>query len=154
MAYGNDPGQHYEQLLRTATPAALQKAHSEAFAKLTPAQRELIFEKLLAGAQAPDERPVNANAYALAATATLVEGRRPGTLKRIFDELSTNPVWNLPGSTFYGMFGGIAVGLGLAFGLGLTIDPGTALAGGVDPGANPGGLFGDFGGGGDFGGIL
>ena len=143
---------NYEQLLRTAPPESLRKVHSEAFAKLTPAQRELIFEKLLKQAQAPDERPVNANAYALAATATIVELRRPGTLKRIFDDLGSNPVWNLPSSTFYGMFIGLAAAAGLAFGLMGSYDPGVTLAGG-DPGADAGGGFGDFGGG-DFGGFL
>jgi hypothetical protein len=141
MQSNNAAAANYEQLLRTAPPESLRKVHSEAFAKLTPAQRELIFEKLLAQAQAPDERPVNANAYALAATATIVELRRPGTLKRIFDELGSNPVWNLPSSTFYGIFIGLAASAGLAFGLMGSYDPGAALGGGDFGGGDLGGFL-------------
>jgi hypothetical protein len=106
----------YQQFLRTAPPASLQKMHADAFAQLNPTQLELIFEELLRGAQAPDERPINANPYSLAATATLVEQRRPGTLARMFDDLGSNPLWNLPGSNFFGIFIGIAAGAGFILG--------------------------------------
>jgi len=135
----------YEQLLRTAPPDSLQKVHSEAFAQLTPAQREVIYEKLVARAETDDERPRNAAAYALAATATLVERRKPGTLKRLFDEADADPAWGQTGRSFYGTFAGFTMATAITFGLLVSYDPGVVLSGEPDDGANPGGLFGDFG---------
>jgi hypothetical protein len=145
MSSDKDAIERYEQLLRTAPPDSLQKVHGEAFAKLTPAQRELIYQKLVARAEADDERPVNSNAYALAATATLVERRKPGTLKRLFDEADADPAWGQTGRSFYGTFAGVTMATAITFGLLVSYDPGAVLSGEGDPGANPGGLFTDFG---------
>src|SRR3712207_7066023 len=38
--------ERYRYLLRTAPPGAIEQAHAEAFAQLTPAQRRLVLEGL------------------------------------------------------------------------------------------------------------
>ncbi len=42
--------EQYEQLLRTAPPDVLEQAHVEAFERLTPAQLDLLYERLTATA--------------------------------------------------------------------------------------------------------
>jgi hypothetical protein len=76
----------YRYLLRTAPPDAVEQAHAEAFAQLTPAQRGEVLQQL--AAEVPrEERPDEARAMeprALARLATRAEMRRPGTLERAF----------------------------------------------------------------------
>lgn len=81
----------YRYLLRTAPPEALEQAHAEAFAKLTPAQRAQVLRELsqdlppaergAAASNDPDPRT-------LARMATRAELRRPGTLERSFGGMS------------------------------------------------------------------
>ena len=77
----------YRYLLQTAPPEAIEQAHEEAFAKLTPAQRRMVLEQL-SGAVPQYERPVggasNDDPRTLARMATRTELRQPGTLERIF----------------------------------------------------------------------
>jgi hypothetical protein len=77
--------ERYKYMLRTAPPDAIEQAHEEAFAKLTPEQRRLALEQLSAaipeyertGEQRDDPRT-------LARMATRAEARQPGTLVNIF----------------------------------------------------------------------
>jgi hypothetical protein len=77
----------YRYMLRTAPPEAIEQAHAEAFAALTPAQRRMLLERLAQEA-GPALRPVLARAgddpQALARAATRAEIREPGALERIF----------------------------------------------------------------------
>ncbi|QRN94994.1 hypothetical protein JRI60_38780 [Archangium violaceum] len=92
----------YRYLLRTAPPEALEQAHAEAFAQLTPEQRARVLqdlgqelppaERTAAASNDPDPR-------ALARMATRAEVRRPGTLERSFG-----------GSSLGGMFAGSLLG--------------------------------------------
>ena len=52
--------ERYEQLLRTAPQDVLEQAHVEAFERLTPAQLDLLYERLTATATTDDERPADA----------------------------------------------------------------------------------------------
>ena len=61
--------ERYEYLLRTAPPETIEKVHTEAFSKLTPQQRDILFEKLTAHADA-NERPADAAPATLAKAAT------------------------------------------------------------------------------------
>jgi len=68
-------------LLRTAPPDAVEQAHTEAFAKLTPAQRQQVLQDL--GRELPEsERASSAEPQALARMATRAELRQPGFLER------------------------------------------------------------------------
>ena len=94
--------ERYEYLLRTAPPETIEKVHTEAFSKLTPQQRDILFEKLTAHAEA-NERPADAAPATLAKAATRAELQQPGTLTR-----------TLGGSAFGGAGGfGSAGGVGL-----------------------------------------
>jgi len=77
----------YRYMLRTAPPEAIEQAHAEAFAALTPEQRRLVLEELKrempeierAGATRAGDDP-----GALAQLATRAEIRQPGAIERIF----------------------------------------------------------------------
>ncbi|HYO65116.1 MAG TPA: hypothetical protein VEU33_03455 [Archangium sp.] len=97
----------YRYLLRTAPPEALEQAHAEAFAQLTPGQRaqalrelsrELPMAEQSAAAASNDPDP-----RALARMATRAELRRPGTLERSFGGMSG-------GMSLGGMFAGSLLG--------------------------------------------
>lgn len=72
----------YDRLLRTADPATIERAHVEAFERLTPAQLDLLFERFTAAATAADA-PADARPASLARTAARVEGRERGLLRRL-----------------------------------------------------------------------
>ncbi|MHC5795660.1 hypothetical protein ACVXZ4_05820 [Lacisediminihabitans sp. FW035] len=94
--------ERYEYLLRTAPPETIEKVHTEAFSKLTPQQRDILFEKLTANADAnsdASERPTDAAPATLAKAATRAELQQPGTLTR-----------TLGGSAFGGSAGGAGLG--------------------------------------------
>ncbi|MDE9365934.1 hypothetical protein PZ938_10000 [Luteipulveratus sp. YIM 133132] len=74
--------QRYEYLLRTAPPEQIERAHEEAFAQLTPAQRAQVLNKL--AQEAPQEAPRDDSPQSLARSATRIEMQRPGALQRAF----------------------------------------------------------------------
>lgn len=87
----------YRYMLRTAPPEAIEQAHAEAFARLTPEQRRMVLEQLRAAtpeAERAAKEPVLSDPQALARYATRAEIRQPGTLER----------------TFGGMPGGVGIG--------------------------------------------
>src|SRR4051795_3313739 len=71
----------YRYLLRTAPPEQIEQAHAEAFAQLTPDQRQQVLAQLAAAVPA-GERPRTDDPQTLARVATRAEIRRPGTLER------------------------------------------------------------------------
>src|SRR4051795_5152605 len=73
----------YRYLLRTAPPEQIEQAHAEAFAQLTPDQRQQVLAQLAAGVPA-GERPRTDDPRTLARVATRAEIRQPGFLERIF----------------------------------------------------------------------
>jgi len=156
--------QRYRYLLRTAPPEAIEQAHAEAFAKLTPEQRRQVLAEVGA-AVPPAERSSSDDPASLARMATRAEMRQPGTMERVLGRSG-------------GMGGGIGLGGMIAGGLLASVAGafvGTAIAeqffdepdaGAGDPqasepaaaaddGAAAGGDVGgadEFGGGGDLGG--
>jgi hypothetical protein len=151
--------ERYRYLLRTAPPDDIERAHEEAFSRLTAEQRAQVLQELSREVP-PSEVPSGDDPGSLARMATRAEMRQPGTLERTFGRMQ--------GPGFGGMF---LSGLAGAF-------VGTAIAGAVFDDSEPaaevdadgeagdageadvgGGDFGDgdFGGGdfggGDFGGI-
>jgi hypothetical protein len=73
--------ERYRYLLRTAPPETIESVHREAFSKLTPEQRELLFAELSKNAPQGDA-PRSSDAAALATSATRSELRQPGTMER------------------------------------------------------------------------
>ena len=77
----------YRYMLKTAPPEAIEQAHQEAFAALTPEQRRTALQQL--SSAVPEwERPAPGtpaeDPQALARMATRVEMRQPGILERLF----------------------------------------------------------------------
>ena len=141
--------ERYRYLLATAPPEDIERAHEEAFAKLTPEQRRTVLNRL--SEFVPPTEVRGDDATSLARTATRAELRQPGTMERAF-----GGGWNGPGlgSFFLSSLAGAFIGSAIAdsfFG-----DPGADTAAASDSG-DPGdsgdaGDGGDFGGEGDFGG--
>jgi len=72
----------YDYLLKTAQPEQLEQVHSDAFARLTPAQREQVDAQLRAELPA-GEQPASSAPADLARAATRGEAHNPGFLKRL-----------------------------------------------------------------------
>jgi hypothetical protein len=75
--------ERYRYLVRTAPPDAIEQAHEEAFAKLTPEQRRMALRDLSA-AVPEHERTGGDDPRSLARMATRAETNRPGTVERAF----------------------------------------------------------------------
>jgi hypothetical protein len=96
----------YRYLLRTAPPEAIEQAHAEAFARLTPEQRQRLLQEL-----ASDMPDAERNAAyrtgeapgALARVATRAELREPGAMERAWNRMGTTPG---AGPGFGGMLAG------------------------------------------------
>ena len=73
----------YTYLLRTADPEDIEKVHAEAFAKLTPEQRQMVLQRLTDDLPA-SERPRSDQPADLARSATRAEISRPGYLQGAF----------------------------------------------------------------------
>ena len=162
--------ERYRYLLRTAPPETIEQVHAEAFSKLTPEQRDLLFSELTANA-APGDAPKDNAPASLAVSATRSELRNPGTMERSMAGGAPG-FGSMVASSLLGTVAGYVIGSALVsafmpdFG---ATDATAADAGaetgaetgadsgadtGADAGADAGGGFGDFGdfGGGDFGG--
>jgi len=165
----------YRYLLRTAPPDAVEEVHAEAFAKLTPQQRRLVFEELSRNAAASD-RPASDDPRTLARSATRSELRQPGFLERtlggggggLAGGAARGPgLGTMIGGSLLGTVAGVVIGSAIADmvlpGIGdVASDVGDGIGDGVgdaggfasDAASGAGDGFGDFGdfGGGDFGG--
>ena len=163
----------YRYLLQTAPPEAIEQAHEEAFAQLTPQQRRMVLEQL--GRAVPEyervaDAPLKDDPRSLARMATRAELRQPGTMERLFGGMGGGiGVGGLMASSFLGSLAGMVVGsmivqpfLSDAFGAGDALAAGEsgqgadAAGGGEDVAADLGsepGAGGDLEGdpGGDFG---
>ena len=144
--------ERYRYLLRTAPPEDIERAHTEAFERLTPEQRRTVLAEL--ARQVPPSEVTGDDPASLARMATRAEMRAPGTMERTF---ATVPGPGL-GGMFLATLAGAFVGTAIAdsfFGDEASAESDVSDAGGDEVG---GGDFGDgdFGGGdvggGDFGG--
>ncbi|MFJ4296303.1 cation-transporting ATPase [Curtobacterium sp. NPDC089689] len=72
----------YDYLLRTAPPERLEQVHHDAFARLTPGQRQEIRNRLNSHLP-PNEHLRDDSAAGLARAATRGEVQRPGLLRRV-----------------------------------------------------------------------
>lgn len=144
--------ERYRYLLRTAPPDAVEQAHTEAFAQLTPEQRRRVLEEVGSGLPA-NERAASDDPQSLARMATRAELRNPGTLEQSFrgqggfGAQGRGPGFgSMVGSSLLGTVAGVVIGsavanalFGPAFG-----DPSQDFAGdagseGGDAGADSGG---------------
>jgi hypothetical protein len=115
----------YRYLLRTAPPEAIEQAHAEAFAQLTPDQRQQVLGQL--ANNVPEyERVRDDDPRTLARMATRAEMRQPGFLERVFG--GYGPGYGGGYGPGYGRgYGGGMLGGGMGMGMGM----GGMLAGGL-----------------------
>jgi hypothetical protein len=150
--------ERYRYMLRTAPPNEIERAHEEAFARLTPEQRAAVLQQLTS--QVEPSEVTGDDPKSLARTATRAEMRSPGTIERAFGGAGAPGLGSMFLSTLAGAFVGSAIGdaffsdpVGADAGVG---DAGTEGDTGFD-GGDTGFDGGDFGGGdfggGDFGGF-
>lgn len=141
--------QRYRYLLRTAPPEALEAAHEEAFAQLTPEQRSRVLEGLATQVDPAEVRYADESPQGLARLATRAELRRPGTMERAFaDNRGWGGVGGGFGGSFFGMLAGAFIGTTIASALFPADAVGAGVPGGEaageggwsDPGAAEGGL--------------
>lgn len=110
----------YRYMLQTAPPQTLEQAHAEAFAKLTPEQRQLLLQQL--AAEMPDaERSAAAGTLkddpqSLARLATRAEVRQPGTLERSFNGMGGRGggMGGMMAGSFLASMAGVVVGSAIA----------------------------------------
>lgn len=73
--------ERYRYLLRTAPPETIEQVHAEAFAKLSPDQRQTVLAELKSGLP-PAEQPHSSDPQTLARAATRAEYMQPGFMER------------------------------------------------------------------------
>ena len=100
----------YRYMLATAPPEEIERAHEEAFARLTPEQRRQALQAL--AQHVPESEVRGDDPASLARTATRAEMRQPGTIER---------AWGGPagagsglGSMFLTMMAGSFIGTAIA----------------------------------------
>lgn len=104
--------ERYRYLLRTAPPETIEKAHAEAFEKLTPEQRQLLFTEL--SQNAPDsDAPRSADSASLASAATRSELRNPGTMERTMGNQGGMGFGSMVASSLLGTVAGYVIGSAL-----------------------------------------
>ncbi len=140
--------ERYRYMLRTAPPDDVERAHQEAFERLTPEQRATVLSEL--SRQVPEsEAATSDDPRSLARMATRAEMRQPGTMERTFGGMQGPGLGGMFLSTLAGAFVGSAIAHSFFDDSGSDADGGEATSaddGGGDEGGD------DFGGGGDFGG--
>lgn len=137
--------ERYRYLLQTAPPETIEQVHAEAFAKLSPEQRRLVYDELARTAPA-GEAPADDQPATLARAATRSELRQPGTMER---SLAGPSFGQMVGASLLGTVAGYVIGSALASAFlppmdaGLTDAAGADAAGadaaGADAGADAGG---------------
>ena len=146
--------ERYRYLLQTAPPEDIERAHEEAFGRLTPEQRAMVLREL--SEKVPASELGGDDPRSLARAATRAEMREPGTMERTFG----GAVPGL-GSMFLSTLAGAFIGSSIANAFDDGGSDSSSDAGEGDAAADAGdagsdaGDFGDFGGGdfgGDFGG--
>src|SRR5690242_985300 len=110
----------YRYLLRTADPEDIERVHAEAFAKLSPEQRQMVLQRLTEDLP-ESERPRTDQPADLARSATRAEMSRPGYLQGAFAGRGAGPgmgtgmgMGGMIAGSMLGTIAGVVVGSALA----------------------------------------
>ena len=143
--------ERYRYMLRTAPPDQVEQAHAEAFAKLTPQQRQQVLADL--SAEVPEgERATSDDPRSLARMATRAETRQPGTMERTLGRSGGGiGMGGLIAGGLLASVAGAFVGTAIADAMFDSNDSGESSDAAAD-GGDSGDTGGDYGGGEDFGG--
>lgn len=105
----------YRYLLQTAPPETIEQAHAEAFARLTPEQRQMVLQQLQQVVPEGERGAVQNDPQALARAATRAEVRQPGTMERTFGGMGGGIGFGgMMASSFLGSIAGVVVGSAIA----------------------------------------
>jgi len=99
--------ERYRYMLRTAPPDDIERAHEEAFARLTPDQRRAVLEEL--SQRVPPSEVTGDDPRSLARTATRAEMREPGMIERTFGGANVPGLGSMFLSTLAGAFIGSSI---------------------------------------------
>ena len=97
----------YRYMLRTAPPDDVERAHEEAFAQLSPEQRQAVLREL--AQTVPPSEVTGDDPRSLARTATRAEMRDPGTMERTFGGAGVPGLGSMFLSTLAGAFIGSSI---------------------------------------------
>ena len=111
----------YDYLLKTAMPEQLEQVHRDAFARLTPAQRQQV-ESRLRDELPASEQPVSSSPDDLARSAVRGEAHKPGFLRGIFSKPAA------AGAAGVGVGAVAGAGIGVAGGLLAAVAGGAVLS--------------------------
>lgn len=100
----------YDYLMQTADPHRIEQIHREAFARLTPAQRTQIQERMTSEL-APTERPASSSPEDLARAAGRTEAGAPGRMRGLLSRVRGSHSARSGGIGGLGVMGGAAVGV-------------------------------------------
>ncbi len=102
----------YQYLLRTAPPERIEQVHAEAFAALSPEQRQQVLDRLSSDLP-PGEAPRTDNPQEMARAATRAEMQQPGYMQRSLGGGGMGMGGVLAGSLL-GSVAGVVVGSAIA----------------------------------------
>lgn len=74
----------YRYMLQTAPPEDIERAHEEAFSRLTPQQRQLVLQQLTQNISPAEAGRLSLDPRSLAQATTRAEVRQPGFIERTF----------------------------------------------------------------------
>lgn len=98
----------YRYMLQTAPPEEIEQAHAEAFAKLTPQQRQMALQQMSQVVPEAEALTLSDDPRTLARAATRAEMRQPGSMERIFG--GANQIGGSLGGGMMGGMGGMLAG--------------------------------------------
>ena len=105
----------YRYMLQTAPPETIEQAHAEAFAKLTPEQRQMVLQNLRAEAPEAERAMAKDDPQSLARMATRAEVRQPGTMERTFSGMGGGMgMGGMMAGSFLSSIAGVVVGSAIA----------------------------------------
>ncbi|MDQ3652323.1 MAG: hypothetical protein M3458_19030 [Acidobacteriota bacterium] len=105
----------YRYMLQTAPPETIEQAHAEAFAKLTPEQRQLVLQNLSAEIPEAERATAKDDPRSLARMATRAEVRQPGTMERTFGGMGGGMgMGGMMAGGFLSSIAGVVVGSAIA----------------------------------------
>ncbi|MBM7116074.1 hypothetical protein [Archangium primigenium] len=106
--------ERYRYLLRTAPPEAIEQAHAEAFAQLTPEQRAQALRGLSQTLPESERARADDRPQTLARMATRAELRQPGTLERAFGGGAGVGMGSILAGSLLGTIAGSFIGTAIA----------------------------------------
>ncbi|MBA3323601.1 MAG: hypothetical protein H0T45_19440 [Pyrinomonadaceae bacterium] len=107
--------ERYRYMLQTAPPETIEQAHAEAFAKLTPEQRQMVLQQLTQSVPETERAAAKDDPQSLARMATRAEVRQPGTMERTFSSMGGGMgMGGMMAGSFLSSIAGVVVGSAIA----------------------------------------